>query len=68
VDADLLADDSLACEVAEDRALRRRVDRGRLVAALTRADDRLPLGACRQLRERARDIVARRATGAQPIG
>jgi hypothetical protein len=54
--------------VAEDRALGCGVDRRRLVAAFARADDRLALRACRQFRQDTRDVVARGATAAQPIG
>ena len=65
--ADLLADDAhvLAAEALEDHALGRGVDRRRLVAALAGADDRLALGAQRQLGEHARDVVrARRGRAA----
>jgi len=68
VDAHLLADDAVTLEVRQDRALRGRVDRGRLVASFACADDRLALGAARQLGEDARDVVARSAAQAQPIG
>ena len=70
LDTDLLADDAhvLAAEALEDHALGGRVDRRRLVAALARADDRLALGAQRQLVEHARDVVPRVAAERVPVG
>ena len=47
--------------------LRGRVDRGRLVAALAVADDRLALVARRQLDEHAADVLDRVAADRQPV-
>ena len=67
MDANLFADDLVAGEVRQDRLLGRGVDRGRLVAAFTFADDNLA-GAALESREYRVDVVARRATQRQPIG
>ena len=64
---DLLADDAIAVEALQDHALCRGVDRRRLVAALARPDDRLAVGAQRQLLEHRRDVVTSSAAQLQPI-
>ena len=54
-------------EPSEDRALGCRVDRRCLVAALAGADDRLTVGAQRQLDEHAAHVLDRRAAEAEPV-
>ena len=68
-DADLFADDGhvFAAEALEDHALGGRVDRGRLVAALARADDRLALSPTGQLGEHRLHVGARRAAEREPV-
>ena len=69
-DADLLRDDRRALDFLqprEDHLLGRRVDRSRLVAALAVADDRLPLGARRQLLEHAAHVLDRLAAEREPV-
>ena len=51
----------------DDDALGRRVDRGRVVAALARPDDRLTLRAAGQVGQHAGDVVARRAAEVEPL-
>src|SRR5581483_2956918 len=66
VDPDFLADDPVAGEVRQDRLLGLGVDQRRVVAALAVPDDALAL-ASRDPREHCVDVVARRATDAQPV-
>ena len=54
-------------EAREDRALGRRVDRRRVVAALAGADDRLAVGARRQLGEHAAHVLDRCAAEGEPV-
>ena len=68
--ADLLGDDrdvELA-EARDDHVLRCLVDRRRVVAAEALADDRLALGARRQLVEHAAHVLDRRAAQCEPVG
>ena len=67
--ADLLGDDRdvESLEALQDDALRRRVDRRRVVAALAVRDDRLAFRASRQLREHASHIGRRVAADGEPV-
>ena len=68
-DPDLLRDDRSAgrAEALDDRVLGRLVDRGRLVAALARAEHRLALGAGRHPLEHRLDVGDRRAAELEPL-
>jgi hypothetical protein len=68
--SDLLGDDRdvEVAKVREDCVLGRLVDGRRLVAAETLPDDRLTLGAARQLLEDAPDVLGRGAADGEPVG
>ena len=57
-----------ALEARDDGALGSGVDRGRLVAALARADDRLPFEPRRQLLEARSTAGGRLAAEGEPVG